>query len=134
MKNLSIASFILLLNITLGHKIGGVFGIFITPIILPVLTLLIFNSKWNSYLKTLIVFLLLSTQDLGTRMFHIGYHDYIGKSITELMFIVGSLLSLILIITNNTTKNKHEPVKHKISSTILFLLLITTYWWSTRDL
>ena len=127
-KTISISIGLVLLNIVIGHFFSPTVVLF-SPLVVTLVSLFIgvVNVKLSPILKTLIIVLLISIQDVGLKLFAGGDHGQAGQALLNIMFLIGIVPAFIFLL-RGVFRDKLSTKFNKWISVFLFLVLISIHF------
>ena len=100
-------------------------GLLLSPVVAIMACYLVLHkaSPWHPYPKAGLCAGLLVLQDVGIKLYGGGDHDLEGQGIVNVLFIIGALLSLVLLIMALRRDGTHAT-QHKVGAIGLFLAVL----------
>ncbi len=133
-KIIGIAFGIVILNLIIGHLFAP-WGIMLTPVILTIISVLIFFVVKNLKLlsKSILTFGLIAMHDIGIKLYSGGRHDIEGLAWIHGLLFMG-LLSAFTILLIAIVKDKKEKFLNKSIAILVFPILIIIHLYFFNDL
>lgn len=125
LKFLILCTAILLISNVLGHYMPP-FSIMFTPIAITFLTVIIFfkiSSTIGIVLKSIILAVFISANDICIKLFAGGNHDSEGLGWIHMMLFIGLIVNYIVMIIM-VVNNKEENLTNKLLSLLIFPALM----------
>lgn len=131
-KTLLLCAIIVITNALSGHFLAPS-GILLTPFVVIAITSLIAFRTKNLRLvtKSILVFLLISLNDISLKLFAGGMHDGQGLGWMHFMLFLGLLPSFIILLISILA---NELILSKVLALLLFPSLIALHLYFFNDL
>jgi hypothetical protein len=125
-----------LLLIFINQVIGNIlppYGIFLTPLLLLITTILFLIPKNpNILVCTIYCYLAFAINDIGLKLFAGGTHDAVGGAWISVFGVIGSIISYVILIFY-MFNDKHKNYKRISISIILFPILVIIHFYLLMD-
>lgn len=133
-KTILIALVIVLFNIIVGNLFAP-YGILFIPLVLTSVSFVICMSTNNlkPISKSMILFLLISLNDIGIKLYSGGRHDSEGLAWVNGFLFIGLVPSFIILLFS-IIKNKEDNLFDKVVAIFLFVFLIGIHTLIFKDL
>ena len=131
---LIIALLIVFINLIIDHFISPI-GIELTPLLIITTTcLVIFDpNKFNIIIKIILIYLFIGLNDIGIKLYGLGFHDDEGQGWLAMFTLVGVIPALI-ITSIVIVRNKAIVPSQKIIYILLLFSLIILHLNIFKDL
>ena len=121
---ISLLLLILIMSSIVGHFLPPT-GILAAPVIIVLISgLIVFtNNDFNILVKSLLAYLFIGLNDIGIKLFAGGMHDMEGVGWINMMFLIGSAISFIILLIG-ILKDRNSTNGIKALSALIFIVLI----------
>ena len=120
-------------NIVIGHFFAP-YGILYTPIVLSIVSLIIIATKETGLIfKGVLISLFIIMNDVGIKLYSGGIHDYEGLAWIHIFFLIGLILSYIILITGILLA-RHSSLRQKIAAALTLPVIITIHMYFFTEL
>jgi hypothetical protein len=125
---LTLLVLILLVPIIGGHFLPPM-GTLLTPITVSLTTALIAlgDDIWSGVLKSLLAYVCIGLNDIGTKLFAGGIYDAEGIGWIHMMLFIG-LVPAFIILAVGVFRSQQSTLKMKILSMLLFVVLLALHF------
>lgn len=116
---------LVLVNVVIGHFLPPS-SIMLSPIVISLMTIFTLELKVRVLVKSFLIGILISLQDVGVKLFAVGTHDYVGLVWIHFMLLMG-LIPSFLIIVYFYVKDQNENVFQKMIGILVFILMVVIH-------